>query len=57
MSKTFGQVVNKYDNILIARDFNIDISNEIDENTNFFLIGGYFQSEKPCDKTHMFLSP
>ena len=36
MSKTLSQAVNKYDNILISGDFNIDISNENYEDTSYF---------------------
>ena len=33
--KTLSQAINKYDNIFIAGDFNIDVSNENDKNTSY----------------------
>ena len=35
MSKSLSQIINKYDNILIEGDFNIDISKSNDENTSY----------------------
>ena len=36
VSNTFSQAVNKYNKILTAGGFNIDISNVIDENISYF---------------------